>query len=462
MRSSYSVRAMRILITNPHEPQAFVIIQCLRRHASRIVLARGGHSFVSDTFSGMAAYSRFVNAAYDVPSCAADWLAGRLEAENTEREEAYVRRIEEICRREELDVIFPSLDPEVYVFAKNKARFAAQGIVTVVPDLEVLRVPMDKGLTILAARRVGFPCPQTYYPDTLADVAEIASQCPSPWFIKPRFSAHGANITLATSSSELEASYLRARQLQHVPLVQEYIPGDQRQNFYLTVNRDGEILSLLSPRVLRTHASDLRVACKVAVSASNAPYLDELKALVRELGLWGWYTVQTKVDPRDGIPKLLEINPRLGQHIWWRTGLGVNEPLICVQLARGESPTGNLQFRDGVMLLDPFFDLFDLYWNVLHTIEMIARRLSGRTARASGGVANARNIGVLATLRRHVQDYVNLRPKVFCPEVASLLVDPYPCMRVFWHKLRAMTSPHIQCIASRFTRRARSVLEREG
>ena len=29
--------------------------------------------------------------------------------------------------------------------------------------------------------------------------------------------------------------------------------------------------------------------------------------------------VQTKIDARDGTPKLMEINPRLGSHTWYTT-----------------------------------------------------------------------------------------------------------------------------------------------
>ena len=43
-----------------------------------------------------------------------------------------------------------------------------------------------------------------------------------------------------------------------------------------------------------------------------------------------------RIDPRDGQPKLMEINPRLGIKLWYRTELGINEPMMCLQIARGE------------------------------------------------------------------------------------------------------------------------------
>jgi len=43
-----------------------------------------------------------------------------MRTDNTEAVEAYIQRIEEICRIEHFDVVYPSLDPEVYLFAKKQ------------------------------------------------------------------------------------------------------------------------------------------------------------------------------------------------------------------------------------------------------------------------------------------------------------------------------------------------------
>ncbi len=422
---------MNLLITNAQEVQAYSILRCLRPEARRIVVTEGGDSVGSTGFRGMAAFSRFVDARYQVPRFADDWLAGRLASGNTDAEEAYVRRLEEICRLERVDVIFPSLDPEVYLFAKNKQRFAEQGVLAVVPDAEVIRVPMDKALTVRAAESARFPVPRTWFPASAADVEAIAAQSRPPWIVKPRFTAHGAHMVHVEDAAGLASAYAEVAAFQREPIVQEFIEGNRRQNYYLTAARDGRILSLLAPRVTRTFSTDYKVACKACVSGSSAPYVEELRNLVRELGLWGGYTIQTKVDPRDGLPKLLEINIRLGQHLWWRTGLGVNEPQILLALARGETPAGGLTFPEGVLLLDPYHDFFFLLDQLAEALFETGNRLLGRGAPAGRNEAGP---GVLATLREYRRDYLNRRPKVMCPEVSNLLTDPYPCLRAFAFK----------------------------
>jgi hypothetical protein len=248
--------------------------------------------------------------------------------------------------------------------------------------------------------------------------------------------------------AELPAAYARVCSAQHSPIIQEYLEGGLRRNYYVTLGRDGEILSMLTPEVTRTHKSGFKVSSKSCVSASTGPYVEELRALLRELGLWGGYTVQTQIDPRDGKPKLLEINPRFGQHLWWRTGLGVNEPQICLQLARGETPTGNLQFPDGVLLLDPGHDFFKLLDKFIYSTFEFLARLAGRGDKSGSWARQDQTEGIRATLSVHRHEYLNRRPKVLCPEVSNLLVDPYPCLRWFWFKMR----PRVVDVWRRLTR----------
>jgi hypothetical protein len=427
---------VNVLITNSQEIQAYTILRCLRSDAERIVITVGEASVGGDGFPGLAAFSRFVDAKYKVPHFAGDWLAGYLAEGNSEAEEAYIRRIEEICRQEKVDVIFPSLDPEVYLFAKNKQRLAQQGILTVVADPDVIRIPMDKALMTRFAQRAGFPCPRTWFPDSPVDVARIPLESSPPWIVKPRFTAHGANMIFVQDVAELPAAYAKVCSAQHSPIIQEYLPGGLRRNYYVTLGRDGEVLSLLTPQVTRTHRNRFKVSSKSAVSASTGPYVEELRALLRELGLWGGYTVQTQIDPRDGKPKLLEINPRFGQHLWWRTGLGVNEPQICLQIARGETPSGNFQFPDGVLLLDPGHDLIILLDLFVDTAFELLSRLVGRGDKSGSWARQDQTETLLGTLRLHRREYLNRRRKVICPEVSNLLVDPYPCLRWFWFRIR--------------------------
>jgi len=414
---------MNLLITNSQELQAYTILRCLRAEADKIIITGGGDSVGSTGFRGMAPFSRYVDGQYTVPFFAEDWLAGRIQPQNTDIEEAYISRIEEICTLESIDVVMPSLDPEVYIFSKNKKRLQEQGILAVVCEFDKLQIPMNKALTIEAAQGVGFPCPKTWFPNGTADVENIVAESESPWIIKPRFSAHSQDIRLAKDAADLVRAFSASIECQQPPIVQEYIPGGARRNFYVTLDSDSEILSILSPEVIRTYEGPFTVATKSCMSSSRGPLMDELKALVKELGLSGGFTIQTKIDPKDGTPKLLEINPRFGNHLWYRTEIGVNEPLICLQLERGEVPSGNLRFPEGVLMMDALWDIFYVLDNFLLSITKMFGYDKGWGDRIPSSEV--------------LRDYFNRRPKRFGPEISNLFNDPYPCLRAIFDRLRA-------------------------
>ena len=81
-----------------------------------------------------------------------------MQETNTENEEAYVRRIEDICERERIDTIFPSSDAEVYVSLQEQAAVrAARRRVLLVQDYETLSIPLDKFETNQAAKGSDYP-----------------------------------------------------------------------------------------------------------------------------------------------------------------------------------------------------------------------------------------------------------------------------------------------------------------
>lgn len=152
---------MNLLVTNTRNSQAYSVIRALRPYSNKIVVTMFGQNRLAARLSH-AANSRLVDKRYYVPSPAEDWRAGKIQRENTENEELYVQAVLKICEKENIDTIFPSFDPQVYVFSKNKERFEKLGILITVPDYDVVVIPLDKYRTIQAAQETGFPCPKTY------------------------------------------------------------------------------------------------------------------------------------------------------------------------------------------------------------------------------------------------------------------------------------------------------------
>jgi biotin carboxylase len=194
--------AMNLLVTNTLNAQAYAIIRALRPFASKIVATMEGDNRLIARLSH-AANSRLVDRRYFTPSPVKDWRAGRVQKENTASEEAYIKAVMRICEDEKIDTIFPSFDPHMYVFSKNKARFKRMGILIPIPDYDTVINPLDKYRTICAAQEVGFPCPRTYLPDGEDNLKQIAEKLGFPLVIKPRFTAGGRGTMVVRDFAEL-------------------------------------------------------------------------------------------------------------------------------------------------------------------------------------------------------------------------------------------------------------------
>jgi glutathione synthase/RimK-type ligase-like ATP-grasp enzyme len=327
---------MRLLVTNPWNGQAYCVLRSLRRHASRVVATIYREHGALGRLAP-AAVSRFVDRVYPVPLAIQDWRRGGLEETNTAAEEAYVQAILDICERESLDTVFPTWDPEVLLLAKNKSRLAGRGITVPVPEWTVLRRAMDKHALIQAASELGFACPRTYLPGAPEDAAELGKRLGYPIVVKPRFSVRGRGSSLVTDPAKLEETVRRVQPTFGMPMLQEWIPGglDQRVSVAVTLDRAGRPITVHARRHVRTVLrSFVSLPCAQA-SCTEMPVVRDAIRLLQALGYVGHARVQVKVDPRDGVAKLMEINCRPGYRIWCEISVGQPVPLLCVQIHRG-------------------------------------------------------------------------------------------------------------------------------
>lgn len=431
---------MNLLITNTHEDQAYIILRSVREEVDRILVTVSGDSFFK-RWSGMSPWSRYVSKRYRVPDCTADWRAGRIQAHNTPAEEDYIRRLEEICALECIDCIFPSYDAEVYVLSKNRQRLAGGGVLAVVPDFDGLTRIIDKSLTLAAAERAGFPIPRTRVPENLDELRQAAKEIDPPWVLKPRCNAHGVNIELAQTPGELEQAFTRMSRAQERPMLQEYIPARSKRNYYVLVDPGFEVISILSPNVRRVRKTGIRIPCAAVETTAEVPREAEIRALLRELGVWGGLTVQSNLDARDGQPKLMEINPRFGHALWYRTEMGINEPLMLLRLLRGEDPGPAASFPEGVLLLDPLWDLLHLAGQV---VDQSLGWLRSQVGAKSRDVLPFEQEPLGPLLRSFRAEYFGPVKRVTSPLNRGYLSDPLPpvarMIRVFINAIQRRAS----------------------
>ena len=409
---------MRLLVTNAQTPQSYAIVRALRPHASRVVATLEGEGWRARL--SHAARSRMVDARYAVPSPVEEWSAGRISQEVSAAEQAFVDAVAGICERERLDTIFPSWDPYVYVLSKHRDRFAAMGITIPVPGIETMLTALDKYRTVRAGEAVGMPCPETHLYESLEQAVEIGERLRYPVVIKPRFTSGGKGMAIVRDRGELVQALPAIVDSHGAPMLQEYIPGGRRDSVQFVVGRDGAVLFAFHKKRHRTFRRTARFGT-VSESASPDQRLQTTAALVARVGWWGAMGVETIHDPRDGRDKLMEINPRFPRQLWNRTELGINEPLLCLQVARGEEVTRLPSYPVGVLFVSPVEDLGLMALQLLDRVVYACRTTIGGAQPLDGSTAPP---PLMQQTREFFQTYSAPRRRVWDPYFHYFFQDP--------------------------------------
>ena len=421
---------MRRLVTNTRQCQAYTIIRSLRPHAEWISATMNGTNWLT-AHTATAALSRLVNRRHVVTNPIEDWAAGKIQRENTEREECYIRDIEKICRQDQIDTIFPSYDPQVYILAKNRQRLAALGIQVMAPEYETLLPLLDKSLTLKLAAEAGFPHPATFRIDE-HDLADLAQRIEPPWVVRPTASSSSRGMEVIRRREDLEPIVARLQSRHRNLILQEYIPGTSKQNFYILIGRDNQVLSMVSPQVLRTSHRIYRNSSTAVLFNHTHAFNERVRDLVQKLNWHGGLTLQTKIDARDGTPKLMEINPRFGSHTWYNTEMGIDLPLMYLRSFRGEPVDPVKDYPDTALMLEPCEDFFGFFFHMADRGAYQIQRLLGKSPTDPAAVP-ASIFTKFKTLKR---DYCGKHRKVYQPQFRYALSDPMVLLLNCWAVLR--------------------------
>ena len=201
------------------------------------------------------------------------------------------------------------------------------------PNWETLGPIQDKRHQVERARELGVPVPRTSQGPTEELGFPVLVKPFQPGAFRRRF---GVKAFRCENADELADAWERARP--YDPLVWELIPGGDRELYTLGsyLARDGRALGLFCGRKLLQDPPGVGNA-RVAESVWADEVVEQGLALLRGLGFHGPSQVEFKRDPRDGVYKLIEVNPRLWQWHGLAPRCGVNLALIAYRDLLGES-----------------------------------------------------------------------------------------------------------------------------
>jgi len=247
-------------------------------------------------------------------------------------EEAYIKRLLEICARESIDVLIPGLDVELNPLSRHKDEFLDRGCSVIVSSPEAVQLCWDKQVLYEFCKERNLPFVTTY---SLAEAQSRARELTFPQIVKPRS---------GSGSTDARPLYKVDELLQLAPnnelIVQTYLPPDDSEgdsggeelwsrklnqsneiSAQFFVGGSGEILgSFVSVNHLKDGVPDEILPDPASPAVSEGSAL--IEALAAE-GLRGPINIQGRLTS-DGI-RFFEANARFTGITAVRAALGYRE-----------------------------------------------------------------------------------------------------------------------------------------
>jgi predicted ATP-grasp superfamily ATP-dependent carboligase len=301
-----------VLVTDAKQRKSVPIIRSLGRRGISVI-AGDDARFSMGFFSKYCAESWIYPAPDRQPEQFIDWLLAKARAGTFEVLFAIDERTLDVLTKyhEEISryVSFPAVNYATYIKARNKWN------------------------TITLAQSLGIPCPKTLGLDRLENLSHAVNELTFPVIIKPWLSSGSRGLAYVKTAGELEEACERIHKAYGGLLLQEYIPpGGDTFGVEVLMHWDGNPRATFVHRRLREYPiaggpSTLRESLAY-------PELTELGSrLLQAMGWVGVAMVEFKVDPRDGVPKLMEVNPKFWGSIALPIAAGVDFPYLLYQMA---------------------------------------------------------------------------------------------------------------------------------
>jgi carbamoyl-phosphate synthase large subunit len=259
------------------------LMRCFRDAAAG--LGCEARVLATDARPELSSACQLADASFTVPLCASD---------------AFIPAVREICRRERVDLLVPTIDLELAAFARERESFATTGTDVWVSDSEVIGIARNKRETSRFFERAGCRTPRTAM---LGEVLADPSTWQFPVVVKPLAGSSSEGFQVVPSLEVLRALRLNTDET----VVQSRILGKE-----YTVNiffDDAGLRCAIPHRRIETRAGEVAKAATEKVEA--------LATAAEKVGLAlagkakGPLCFQAIVS-EDGDPHLIELNARFG------------------------------------------------------------------------------------------------------------------------------------------------------
>jgi len=290
------------------------VIESLRKQGFRVTV--GSHKRIN-----MGFFSKYPNERVIYPAPKTSPLA-------------FFDRILDLAKEHRYDFILPTDDISSEILLARKELLESHTRLPLVP-YDIFIKARDKSKTLKIAIQNNVPCPTTFFPDE-QELDDIAKHAQYPVLVKANISSGARGISFVTKREDLKDAYHEVKATFGECHIQEYIPkGGEQHKADLFLDRVQELKAGIVYSKLRYFP--VNGGSSIVNRTIHHPLIiQNAHRLLKAMGWYGFADFDFITDPRDGIPKIMEINPRFPACFRITLAAGVDFPNLLAKLAMGE------------------------------------------------------------------------------------------------------------------------------
>ena len=259
-----------------------------------------------------------------------------------------VRQVRELLQTNKYDLVVPLVDFSADLLARNYEEFRKYAKVATNP-FDIYDLAQDKLKTMKICMENNIPCPQT-----LTGIKNVESlkdvDIKYPIIIKPRVGYGAVGFKVIKSYEDLQDVVANKKNDLSDYVIQEYIPQtDVQFEAAMFVDGKNDIKSALVFSKNRWFPVE-GGSSTLNITIDRPDIVETCSKLLKTIGWRGCADIDLIQDPRDGVAKVMEINPRVSGSVKICFEAGIDLARQIIEYEFGEEVTEYREYKLGQRL----------------------------------------------------------------------------------------------------------------
>jgi len=262
--------------------------------------------------------------------------------------ETLLARLEYIHSKENLNVIIPNFDAELYSFIKLSPKLKEMGINTFLPTIEQFKERQKINLPEFG-KKYDIKTPDSIAIYTINEINGLTSEFSYPLLVKGKY----YDASIAYNAEQVKTYFNKISAKWGLPIIiQEFVNGTE---YNTTGLGDGKGNTYASFPMRKQYITDKGKAWG-GISIADKNLLELTEKFIGSTKWRGVFELEFMKNQKNEF-YLLEINPRIPAWIYLAVGVGQNIPEGLVNLAMGNKIKPFKEYKVGKMFIRYAYDM---------------------------------------------------------------------------------------------------------